>query len=195
MAFDGPHYFVVVQEVAKEIITQTKMKVLVFPSIPLGVGEPEDFAPRAYFGGSLPVRPETQRAIFMDLASVLGDNGFKWIFIVHWHGPQIHQRMLDQASEYFEAHYKGIMVNLTGLQRSDYQLTDKELIPANGCGVHADVMETSRLLFIRPDLVKEGYKKMNGPVILALRNMPMQDWGQNLFKLKLVLLQTQQLIF
>ena len=49
---------------------------------PIGAGAPEDFGPRARDFGSLPLRPETKRAILMDLVSGLGEAGFRWIFAI-----------------------------------------------------------------------------------------------------------------
>lgn len=50
----------------------------------------------------------------MDLATELGEQGFRWIFVVHLHGGAPHNQALNQASEYFEDTQKGNMVNLTG---------------------------------------------------------------------------------
>jgi len=61
------------------------------------------------------VRPATLRAIYMDLAAELGDQGFKWIMVVHVHGAPMHIRALDQAGDFFHDTYGGRMVNLWGL--------------------------------------------------------------------------------
>ena len=65
--------------------------------------------------GTYVVRPSTLRAIYMDLATELGDQGFKWIMVVHVHGAPMHIRALDQAGDYFHDIYGGRMVNLWGL--------------------------------------------------------------------------------
>ena len=76
------------EELANAIVERPEWKVLVFPLIPLGTA-PANIAGQTYvFPGSYTVRPATLRAIFMDLASDLGEQGFRWIFIVHLHrGP------------------------------------------------------------------------------------------------------------
>jgi len=43
----------------------------------------------------------------MDLATELGEQGFKNIFIIHGHGAPNHQRALDQASDFFNDTYQG----------------------------------------------------------------------------------------
>jgi hypothetical protein len=40
------------------------------------------------FPGTYAVRPETLRAIFMDLGEDFGEQGFRWIFLMHMHGPR-----------------------------------------------------------------------------------------------------------
>jgi hypothetical protein len=61
------------------------------------------------------VRPETLRAIFMDLGAEFGEQGFRWIFLIHMHGAPDHNQALDDAGEYFRDVYGGRMINLAGL--------------------------------------------------------------------------------
>ena len=58
---------------AEAIIAKRGGTVLMFPAIPLGAGVPGDFAGLAPLSGSYTVRPETLRAVYMDLASALGE--------------------------------------------------------------------------------------------------------------------------
>ena len=51
----------------------------------------------------------------MDLAGELGEQGFRWIFIVHGHGAPNHNRMPDQAGDSVHDTYGGWMVHLRGL--------------------------------------------------------------------------------
>jgi creatinine amidohydrolase len=48
-------------------------------------------------------------------SDTLGEQRFRWIFIVHAHGAPNHNRMLDQAGDYFRDTYGGHMVHLMGL--------------------------------------------------------------------------------
>jgi hypothetical protein len=74
--------------------------------------------------------PSTLRAIFMDLGTDLGEQGFRWIFIVNSHRSPSHNRVLNQAGDYFHDVYGGHMVNLEGLlyrpqARSDTRSEEK----------------------------------------------------------------------
>ena len=51
----------------------------------------------------------------MDLAWELGEQGFRWILVVHVHGAPLHIGALDEAGDYFHDTYGGRMVNLWGL--------------------------------------------------------------------------------
>lgn len=50
----------------------------------------------------------------MDVADQLGQQGFRWTVVLHGHGDPTHNRMLDQAGDYFHDTYGGEMVNLFG---------------------------------------------------------------------------------
>ena len=144
------------------------------------------------FPGTYSVRRTTLRAIFMDLATELGEQGFRWVFVMHGHGAPYHNLMLDQAGDYFRDSYGGRMVNLFGLeptpdQLSKLKLTHVKPVPSEAerkesglFDVHAGFSETSRLLFLRPDLVSPIYSKLapfsaNNPVEL-FQVARTQDW-------------------
>ena len=127
------------------------------------------FGPRTREFGSLPLRPATKRAVLMDLVSGLGEAGFRWIFAIDGHGPFINKRMTDEASEYFEDVYGGTMVNLAGVIHPDppamaRPLTDSEQ-KEDGLAVHAGLIETSWMIYLRPDLIDSEYK--NAPAVTA----------------------------
>ena len=134
--------------------------VAVFPTIPLGSGGANAVGGKVPFPGTFAVRPETLRAIFMDLGDEFGEQGFRWIFLMHIHGGSEHNRALDDAGEYFRDAYGGRMVNLGGLDTgSDPGLeamrasASKEALDEEGLSVHAGLLETSRVMAARPDLV------------------------------------------
>jgi creatinine amidohydrolase/Fe(II)-dependent formamide hydrolase-like protein len=119
----------------------------------------------------------------MDLATELGEQGFRRIFVMHGHGSPFHNQMLDQAGDYFRDMYGGIMVNLHGLEPRPEQLFNLKLTPLNldlseserkeigSMDEHAGFQETSRLIFLRPDLVNPIYRTLppvaaNNPVEL-----------------------------
>jgi creatinine amidohydrolase/Fe(II)-dependent formamide hydrolase-like protein len=137
--------------------------VLLFPTIPLGNSGANDIGAQYSFPGTYTIRYETLRAVFMDLASELGQQGFRHVFIIHAHGAPNHQRALDQAADFFNETYGGQMVNLFGLnfiQQSWYHLplTNAQQ-QEDGFTVHAGLTETSSMLYLVPHLVDNGYSK------------------------------------
>jgi creatinine amidohydrolase/Fe(II)-dependent formamide hydrolase-like protein len=153
----------VVDRIADAIVARHDWTVVIMPSLPIGVGAPEDFGPRTRDFGSLPLRPATKRAVLMDLVSGLGEAGFRWIFAVDGHGPLSNKRVTDEASDYFEDVYGGTMLNLVGVIHPDppakvHPLSDLEQ-NEDRLAVHAGLSETSRMIYVRPDLIDSGYKK------------------------------------
>jgi creatinine amidohydrolase/Fe(II)-dependent formamide hydrolase-like protein len=115
------------------------------------------------------VRASTLLAVFMDLATDLGEAGFKHVFVLNMHGAPNHNRVLDDAARYFNETYGGQMVHLTGLVAVAGAMP-RDLFSAaeratEGFSVHADADEHSRLLFLRPDTVDPGYR--SAPPIVA----------------------------
>lgn len=144
-------------------------KALVFPQIPLGAEPYNHLGARTSFPGSYPVRASTLRAIFMDFASELGEQGFRNIIVVHVHGAGLHNRALDQASDYFREEYGGRMVHLWG-QVPVIGAWGKamEPLPAamkkeDGVSLHGGMDETSLMLYLKPGLVAPDYK--TAPVV------------------------------
>ena len=92
----------------------------------------------------------------MDLGTDLGEQGFRWIFIVHAHGGLDHNRFLNQAGDYFHDTYGGHMINLRALLRPELRSdTRSEEEQRND---HAGADETSTMLYLRPDLVSPAYR-------------------------------------
>jgi len=104
------------RELAKAIVARPGWTVVLFPQIPLGNDPANTIGGKTVFPGSYPVRMATLRAIYMDLATELGDQGFRWIFLVHNHGAPNNHKALNQASDYFHDVYGGTMVHLFGLK-------------------------------------------------------------------------------
>ncbi len=148
-------------ELAKAIAAKPGWSAVIFPTIPLGNSGANDIGGKFSFPGTYAVRFETLRSIFMDLAGELGEQKFKWIFVVHGHGAPNHVRALDQAGDYFRDTYGGRMVNLTRLlpvvAAWDGKKTDAQR-KEDGLPIHAGMDETSMMLALRPDLVNPKYK-------------------------------------
>ena len=158
------------ERLAETIVERPGWSALIFPTIPLGSGGANEIGGKYVFPGTYAVRWSTVRAVYMDLATELGEQGFRWIFIYHGHGAPHNNLALDQAGEYFRDTYGGRMVHLTGLQPTPEQYAKVKLAPApelteaeakeNGPDIHAGFEETSTMLFLRPDLVSPIYKQL-----------------------------------
>ena len=152
------------RELAEAIVARPGWTVVLFPQIPLGNDPANTIGRKTVFPGSYPVRMATLRAIYMDLATELGDQGFRWIFLVHNHGAQNNHKALNQASDYFHDVYGGTMVHLFGLKpvflccRSKEKLLSAKQLAEEGFSVHAGADEQSQLLFLRPEFVPPDYR-------------------------------------
>jgi creatinine amidohydrolase len=152
------------QDLAKAIVARPGWTVVLFPQIPLGNDPANTIGGKRVFPGSYPVRMATLRAIYMDLANELGEQGFRWIFLVHNHGAPNHHKALNQASDYFHDVYGGTMVHLFGLKPvflccgiEDQMFSTKER-EEEGFTVHAGADEQSEILFLCPEFVPPDYR-------------------------------------
>lgn len=149
-------------DLADTIVRRPGWSVLIFPTIPLGHGGANGIGGKDVFPGTYTVRATTLRAVFMDLASELGEQGFRWIFYLNGHfPPNDHNRALHQACAYFDDVYGGKMVHLMGL--IDFSIFEGVLTTedqkAAGMDIHAGALETSEMLAFHPNLVDPAYKQ------------------------------------
>lgn len=165
---DGYQSEFIATRVANAVAARPGWTDLRFPEIPLGTFPASNVGGKYVFPGSYPVRMTTLRAVFMDLATDLGEAGFKWVFVLTMHGGPTHTRALDQAAEYFNDTYSGRMVHVTGLASVvgavPPDIFTSEQRAAEGFSIHADADEHSCLLFLRPDLVAPGIRSAT-PVV------------------------------
>lgn len=149
----------VARDLAEAVAARPGWTALVFPPTPLGTGGANEIGRKPFFPGSYTVRASTLRAVYMDLATHLGEQGFRWIFVVHGHGSPPHNRALDEAGDYFQETYGGRMVHLLGFMdllrccRAWRELVSPEAVAEDGFTVHAGLNEQSGILFLRPELV------------------------------------------
>ena len=140
--------------------------VLLFPRISIGASGSNEIGGRFTFPGTYTVRPNTLRAVFMDLASELGEQGFRWVIVIHVHGSPLHLRAIDDAGDYFHETYGGWMVNLWDLvpvisgwgNAMVKAMSDKEKAE-DGASLHAGADEHSLILHLRPELVSPAYRE------------------------------------
>jgi creatinine amidohydrolase/Fe(II)-dependent formamide hydrolase-like protein len=137
---------------------------LVFPPVSVGASGSNEIGGRYSFPGTYAVRASTLRAAFVDVASDLGEQGFRWVLLVHVHGSPLHIGALDDAADFFHATYGGTMVNLWGLlpvlggwggAMSAMTPAEKQ---ADGVSLHAGMDEHSLMLYLRPDLVAPDFR-------------------------------------
>lgn len=139
--------------------------VLVFPRISAGASGSNEIGKQYVFPGTYALRPSTLRATYVDLASELGEQGFRWIMVVNVHGSPLHIGALDDAGDYFHDTYGGTMVNLWGLMNvlggwgSAMTSMTPEEKAADGLSLHGGMDEHSLMLYLRPDLVAPGYRQ------------------------------------
>jgi creatinine amidohydrolase/Fe(II)-dependent formamide hydrolase-like protein len=166
---DGYQSEFVTTKVAEAIVARPGWVVLRWPMIPLGTMPANEVAGRYSFPGSYAVRFTTLRAVFMDLLTDLGEAGFKWGFILNLHGSPTHNRALDEAARYFSDTFGGRVVDLSGLASVAGAVPRDIFSPAQrsaeGFSVHADADEHSRMLFLRPDLVRSDVS--SAPPVVA----------------------------
>lgn len=152
-------------EVAAGIVARRPgWTALVFPPISAGASGSNEIGRRYVFPGTYAVRPSTLRATFVDLASELGEQGFRWVFVVHVHGSPLHIGAIDDAGDFFHDTYGGAMVNLWGLlpvlggwggAMSDMSAAEKK---ADGLSLHAGMDEHSLMLYLQPALVAKDFR-------------------------------------
>jgi creatinine amidohydrolase/Fe(II)-dependent formamide hydrolase-like protein len=157
---DGYINRAIADSLAAAIDRQSGWTAVMFPMIPLGTGGANEIGGHHVWPGTYAVRSETLRAIFMDLATEFGEQGFEWVFLVHVHGSPWHNRALDEAGDYFRDTYDGRMVNLTGIRidwgavaEAGAAVTTPDVLAEDANSVHAGLLETSQVLYLRPDLV------------------------------------------
>ncbi|WP_420124872.1 creatininase family protein [Longimicrobium sp.] len=151
----------IAQDVAAAVAARPGWTAVILPTVPIGSGGFERMAGRAGFAGSVPVRSSTLQAVFTDMADALGAQGFRNVFVVHGHGDPNHNYALDQAADYFNDTYDGLMVHLlgrVGCQAESVGTPPEALFGAAAAAAdagspHAGALETARTWYLRPDLV------------------------------------------
>lgn len=139
--------------------------VLVFPQIAVGASGYNEAGGHYTFPGTYAVRPSTLRAIFMDLASQLGEQGFRWVMVVHVHGSPMHIGPIDDAGDFFHDTYGGTMVNLWGLLPvlggwgAVLDSLPADIKREDGLSLHAGLDEHSLMLFLDSARVSPDYRR------------------------------------
>lgn len=136
-----------------KIAWQKGAKVIVLPTIPFGVntGQTDIFL-------DINLNPSTQFAILKDIITVLDRQGIKKLMILNSHGGNNFKPLVREL---------GVKFNKMFICFSNwFQSLDKSKFFENE-GEHADEMETSLMLYLKPELVLgkeswgEGLEKKN----------------------------------
>lgn len=113
--------------------------------------------------GSLAIRPKIVKEFLIDYLSGFAKRGFKYIFVSGFHGSVKHLSAIDEAIHYVNKKYKSKIISpfgylFTRILSGKIDLNNRELntlFRENKFDVHGGRFETSMMLYLRPDLVKE----------------------------------------
>ncbi|MBC7475696.1 MAG: creatininase family protein [Candidatus Sericytochromatia bacterium] len=136
-------------------------KIVFCPPITMGMG----LMPGV---GSISFKQKTIYKVLVEYLSSLTKKGFKYIFVSGFHGSLRHLVTIDEAIHYINKKYKAKIVSPFGHTFTNILLNKKDLptkelnkiFKASPGDIHGGMLETSFMLHIRPDLVRE-YKELN----------------------------------
>lgn len=155
-----------VREVAAGVVAaKPGWTALIFPPISVGSSGSNELGKQFVFPGTYAIRPSTLRALFMDLAGELGEQGFRSVMLVHVHGSPLHIGALEDASDYFNDTYGGRMVNLwnllpvLGAWGKAMGEIPEPLKKEDGVSLHGGLDEHSLMLHLQPNLVDPGFRR------------------------------------
>lgn len=116
-------------------------KVIVLPTIPFGVntGQSDIYL-------DINLNPSTQLAILHDIAAVLDRQGIRKLLIFNGHGGNNFKPLVREIGLRFPKMFISFCFFPQALDKKDY---------FEEPGDHADEMETSLMLYLRPDLVRD----------------------------------------
>ena len=127
-------------------------RVLVAPTIRIGISDHH-----MAFSGTISLRRETFEAIVTDYVTCLAHHGFKRIMILPSHGGnfaplmEMEDRLRKAAGEAVVDCYTDL-IELLGIMREE---SENELGFGDKIGGHADLGETSMMLSLHPELVRQ----------------------------------------
>lgn len=128
-----------ISEEAARIAWEAGAKIMVLPTIPFGVNTGQHDIKL-----DINMSPSTQAAVLSDIIEVLDRQGIQKLLIVNSHGGNDFKTMLRELGLEFQNMF---LTTCNWFQAVDrYQFFDEP-------GDHADEMETSLMLHLKPDLV------------------------------------------
>ncbi len=159
---------------ARRLATENpEWTAILSPVIPLG-------AQTFDYLGSVPVRRRAVRDLVEDYGASFAAYDFRNIVVVTAHGAPGHLMALDEAASRVNARYGSRMVSPMGrvlgrLLANAHRDTLRKLLSRNGNDLdfstdqHAGHLETSLMLYLRPELVDPGYSRLKPVMVPADR--------------------------
>ena len=146
--------------VVSEINKRFGNKVIIAPTLPYGQHSTAKNVP-----GTIDITFDTLRSVIRDILKAFIRHGTKKVIIISGHAGTSHMTAVTEACR---ETVEDNAVNITFF--SDFQIAADLGLPGTENDGHAGLMETSRMLHIRPDLVKEKrpsgtYKECNYRVL------------------------------
>jgi len=135
--------------------------------------------------GTLNSKQRTVRKLILDYCSNLGKNGFKYVLLSNGQGGLGHVVALEEAARKLSRKYNMSVISPSGKVAFDllagkyipeieehigHKFTDEEKEQLK-LDSHAGWWETSIMMIIRPDLVKESYKELEPFVLTRWQRM------------------------
>ena len=150
---------------------QPRWNVVMMPAIGYGHIGANVIGGQLVHPGTYAIRQSTIRALVADIGAQVALNRFKWIFVLTGHGGPTHGIAVNEACDFVSQSVGATMLHVSGLFRADLAMqakgaaiAAKHFSPAQiasfGLDVHAGTSETSAILFLRPGLVANSYKKL-----------------------------------
>lgn len=133
---------------------------VVFPPIPLGsAGVTKDFPGTIHVGG------KTLMRVVKAVCGSLARSGFRYILVVNHHGDPVHIKAIHVGAKRVMKKFNVKIYEPAGnIIYGDESLLDARIFEKTGLErkyeTHADVVETSHMLYRYPRLVKETYKSL-----------------------------------
>ena len=145
--------------------------IVMMPLIPYGESGANEIGGDLVHPGTYGIRQSTLRSLVADIGAQVAQNGFTSIFVLTGHAAPTHGIAVNEACDFVSETFGVTMLHVSGLFRADPSIQAEggriaarhfsaAELSSFGLDVHAGLSETSVGLFLRPDLVDRGYRKL-----------------------------------
>lgn len=148
--------------------SDNSLNYVIMPGLPCGCTEGTK-----HFPGTLSLRMETLKNLLIDICSCVASHKFNKLILINHHLDLVHVKAILEAIKEVKTKYQiEIIESASVLFYSDMQIKD-ELLEKMDCysrnEIHADVKETSFIMYKYPELLRKNYKELN-PVYIDIEN-------------------------